>query len=97
MSSTDIQLIHDIEQNEFRIEVAPGEWAKVSYRKHGHVLFIDHTSVPSSLRGQGKGAVMMETVLPEIEKLGYTIVAECSYVKHYLAKHSAWQHLVVNG
>lgn len=88
---------HDQEKNEFRIEVATNEWAKVSYRLVDDVAYIDHSSVPSILRGQGKGAVMMEAVLPEIARLKWKIVAECSYVKHYLDKHSQWNNLLYQG
>lgn len=90
----DITVQHDRGNNEFRIEVVKNEWAKVTYRPVGEVIYIDHSSVPSSLRGQGKGAVMMEALLPEIALLKWKIVAECSYVKHYLDKHPQWRHLV---
>ncbi|PKF81202.1 N-acetyltransferase [Vibrio sp. vnigr-6D03] len=90
----DIAVIHDIQAKEFRIEVAPESWAKVTYRQEGDVFFVDHSSVPESLRGQGKGAVMMEAALLEIEKLNVKIVPECSYVRHYVNKHENWHHLL---
>ncbi len=87
-------VVHDQENKEFRIEVAQNEWAKVTYRLAGTVIYIEHSSVPSSLRGQGKGGVMMEAVLPQIEVNKWKIVAECSYVKHYLDRHDRWNHLI---
>ncbi|BDU40390.1 putative Acyl-CoA N-acyltransferase [Vibrio nigripulchritudo MADA3029] len=92
--SEKIAVVHDSQTHEFKIEVAPDQWAKVTYRPDGDVWYVDHSSVPQALRGQGKGSVMMEAVLPEFEKLNVKIVAECSYVKHYLNKHENWQHLL---
>ncbi|USD67931.1 GNAT family N-acetyltransferase [Vibrio sp. SCSIO 43136] len=89
-----MQIIHDSNSQEFRIELAPQAWARLTYRWDNNIMVVDHSSVPLSLRGQGKGGVMMEAFLPEVEKLGVKIIAECSYVQHYLKKHPQWHHLV---
>lgn len=57
------------------------------------MLHITSTRVPDELQGKGYGKVMMESVLPEIERAGLTIVPVCSYVAHYLERHPEWQHL----
>ncbi|OAN11345.1 acetyltransferase [Photobacterium jeanii] len=92
--SNSVNVIHDQANNEYRIELAPDCWGKLSYQKKGNVLHIDHSSVPSELRGQGAGGKMMEAVLPVIEEDGFHIVPVCSYVIHYLGKHQQWQHLL---
>ncbi|MGF1690921.1 GNAT family N-acetyltransferase [Photobacterium kagoshimensis] len=89
-----LNVIHDQDNNEYRIELAPDCWGKLSYQRVGNVLQVDHSSVPDALRGQGAGGKMMAAVLPYIEAEGLRIVPICSYVVHYLNKHEEWQHLV---
>ncbi|MGR5076606.1 GNAT family N-acetyltransferase [Photobacterium swingsii] len=91
-----LSVIHDHEGQEYRIELAPDCWGKLSYKRVGNVLHVDHSSVPDALRGQGAGGKMMEAVLPKIESDGFLIVPICSYVVHYLNKHEKWQHLLVS-
>ncbi|MDO6497967.1 GNAT family N-acetyltransferase [Photobacterium sanguinicancri] len=89
-----LKVIHDKENSEYRIELAPDCWGKLSYQREGNVLHVDHSSVPDVLRGQGAGGRMMETVLPYIESEGLKVAPICSYVVHYFNKHENWQHLL---
>lgn len=57
------------------------------------VYVITSTKVPEELRGKGYGKVMMEAVLPELEKMGVKVKPVCSYVAHYLERNPQWAHL----
>ncbi|MGL4830355.1 MAG: GNAT family N-acetyltransferase [Vibrio sp.] len=84
---------HDAFGGYYRVALEGEFQATVKYQQQGSVLYITSTRVPDELQGKGYGKVMMESVLPEIERAGLTIVPVCSYVAHYLERHPEWQHL----
>lgn len=86
----------DQEAQEITVELAPEQYAVVKYQQQGQVLHITSTRVPDELQGKGMGKVMMEAVLPEIEKAGFKIVPVCSYVVHYMARQKQWSHLLAD-
>jgi predicted GNAT family acetyltransferase len=86
----------DQEAQQITVELAPEQYALVKYQQQGQVLHITSTRVPDELQGQGMGKVMMEAVLPEIEKAGFKIVPVCSYVVHYMARQKQWAHLLAD-
>lgn len=48
------------------------------------VYTIDHTFVDGSLRGQGIAAELVQLAVEEIERLGGTVMATCSYAAKFL-------------
>lgn len=88
------KVIHDIEGECFLVDLEQGMHATVKYKRDNNVITITSTRVPDELQGKGYGKVMMEKVLAEIEHLGFTVIPECSYVVHYMNKHTQWSHLL---
>ncbi len=86
----------DKDANQITVELEPDQFAVVKYQKDGEVLHITSTRIPDELQGKGFGKVMMESVLPEIERAGYTIVPVCSYVVHYMNRQPQWSHLLAD-
>lgn len=82
--------------NQITVELEPDQFAVVKYKKDGDVLHITSTRIPDELQGKGFGKVMMESVLPEIERAGYTIVPVCSYVVHYMKRQTQWSNLLAD-
>ena len=68
--------------------------AIMKFEVHDNVYVITSTKVPEALQGKGYGKVMMETILPEFERLGVTIKPVCSYVVQYMSRHPEWSHLL---
>lgn len=81
------------ESHQFRVHLESEHYAVVKYTVKGDVYSIVSTRVPDALQGKGYGKVMMEAVLTEIERMEGKIIPICSYVVHYLNRHSEWQHL----
>ncbi|MCY9828914.1 GNAT family N-acetyltransferase [Vibrio chagasii] len=86
----------DQDANQITVELEPDQFAVVKYKKDGEVLHITSTRISDELQGKGFGKVMMESVLPEIERAGYTIVPVCSYVVHYMNRQPQWSHLLAD-
>ncbi|WP_260260417.1 GNAT family N-acetyltransferase [Vibrio intestinalis] len=78
---------------QFRVHLQDEQYAVVAYEPRGEVLAITSTKVPEDLQGKGYGKVMMEAVLPEIEKMGKKVEPVCSFVVVYFERNPQWQHL----
>lgn len=81
------------ERQQFRVHLQDEQYAIVTFEPRGEVLAITSTKVPEGLQGKGYGKVMMEAVLPEIEKMGKKVDPVCSFVVVYFERNSQWQHL----
>ena len=87
---------HDVDKQEYRVEVAPGVYALVTYRKDGNVLHLTYSEVPTSMRGQGIGSILMELVLTQIQSEGYQVLPVCGYIKNYITTHEKWHSLLAD-
>ncbi|WP_045408317.1 GNAT family N-acetyltransferase [Vibrio jasicida] len=88
------KVTHDTTNQIFWVDLDQDHKAKVAYKLENGEVHITSTLIPEEARGKGYGKVMMASVLPEIEALGYTIVPICPYVIKYMATHPEWSHLL---
>lgn len=88
------QVVFDEQQQQIRVHLEGGDWARMDYYLEGRVMTITSTRIPESMRGKGYGNVMMECILPLLEARQWQLIPRCSYVAHYLQRHSRWQHLL---
>ena len=77
---------HNIEQNCFEL-VTEGERSVVDYVVENDRMVITHTFVPSSLRGRGVAAVLVDAALGFARAHGMKVVPQCSYVDTYFRRH----------
>ncbi|OAJ93323.1 GNAT family N-acetyltransferase [Vibrio bivalvicida] len=87
------KVILDEVNSQFRVHLEREHYAIVKFENKGDTYAITSTKVPEELQGKGYGKIMMEAVLPEIEKLGVKVDPVCSYVVHYFSRNSQWSHL----
>ncbi len=73
-------------QNRFELDVE-GAVAFANYRLTPTAVIITHTETPRSLRGQGIASELIKGALELIRADGRKVVAGCSFVVDYLAKH----------
>ena len=57
------------------------------------VVVMTHTEVPESLRGGGVAGELVRQALDDVRKRGEKVMAECSYVAHWLDEHPDYQDL----
>lgn len=88
------KVTHDSACGRFLVDLEQGLQATVQYKQNEKIVTITSTRIPEELQGRGFGKVMMESVLAEIERLGLTVIPECSYVIHYMNKQTQWSHLL---
>ena len=73
-------------QNRFELDVE-GAVAFANYRVTPSTVIITHTETPRSLRGRGIASELVKGALELIRADGRKVVAGCSFVVGYLAKH----------
>lgn len=73
-------------QNRFELDVE-GAVAFANYRLTPSAVIITHTETPRSLRGHGIASELVKGTLELIRADGRKVVAGCSFVVDYLAKH----------
>lgn len=86
-------LFFEPDSSQFRVHLEGDYYAVVKFEVVNGVYVITSTKVPEELRGKGYGKVMMEAVLPELEKMEVKVKPVCSYVVHYLERNPQWAHL----
>lgn len=73
-------------QSRFELD-AEGAIAFANYRLTPSTVIITHTETPRSLRGRGIASDLVKGALELIRADGRKVVAGCSFVVDYLAKH----------
>ena len=80
-------IIHQEDQNRFVLQI-DGHTAYLSYQLMGDVIDYNHTIVPKELGGRGIGTELVKYALAYARINHLTVVPSCSFVAHYIKKHS---------
>lgn len=59
----------------------------LEYVARGERIILVHTEVGSAFEGRGVAASLTKFAIDDARRLGRRVIAECPYVKRYLAKH----------
>jgi uncharacterized protein len=77
-----------------RYELAvDGYVAAAHYEIADGVITFLHTDVPSELGGKGIGSKLVGGALDQARAKGLSVVAQCPFVKAFIAKHPAYHDL----
>ena len=79
-----------------RIDGREGE-AEITFTILGPDLIrADHTNAPESMRGTGAAKALVEFMIADARKAGFTIVADCPYVRAQVEKNPDWGDVVTH-
>ena len=90
--STDIQ--HDSAHKRF-ITTVDGHQAYVEYERHGGVMTITHTIVPSEIGGRGIAGQLVKAAMDHARTEGMKVTPSCSYAAGWMDKHPDYADLRV--
>lgn len=88
-----IPIKHDKENKRFILNIN-GELAKVEYVHKDDKLFLVHSEVPKTLRGQGIGKILVEKTFEKLTQEGYKAIAICSYIKTMARRSDMWNKII---
>jgi predicted GNAT family acetyltransferase len=73
---------------EERWQVSRGaDEAFLSYSRHGDLLYLTHTEVPSAFRGEGLGVKLVRAAMDYARDEKLTVVPFCPFARAYLERH----------
>ena len=72
---------------------AEGAEALAYYRLADGVMTFTHTETPQRLRGRGIASRLVQGALEAARARGLKVVARCSFVANYLARHPEFNDL----
>ena len=79
-----------------RVEGLSGE-GELTYRRASPTKIIaDHTGVDDSLRGTGVGKVLVERLVADARREGFTVVPKCSVVRAPSRRHPEWSDVMTD-
>ena len=71
-----------------------GHVAFAEYRLAEGVITFVHTEVPKELGGKGVGSALARGALEDVRRRGLRVVAECPFIKGFIAKHAEFNDLL---
>lgn len=74
---------------------ADGRTAVAYYTLVPGVITFTHTEVPTEVSGRGIGSRLVHAALTDARARGLKVVARCSFVSAYIAKHPEFADLVL--
>jgi predicted GNAT family acetyltransferase len=81
-----------------RFEIRIGEYAALlAFHIRGTVLSLNHTEVPSALRGKGLADALARTALEYAQSHRLTVNPYCPFVAKFIQRHQEYQALVAAG
>lgn len=86
---------HNPSHSRFELDLGDGEMAIAVYRPLGEgVIALTHTEVPWRGRQRGTGSRLISGALELVREHKLKVVARCSFVRDYLARHPEFSDLV---
>jgi predicted GNAT family acetyltransferase len=85
---------HLPEQHRFQIQLPEGS-AVLDYRMHEpQVMELTHTFVPSTARGKGLAAMLVQGGLDYARANNFRVIPSCWYAEKFLSAHPEYQDLL---
>ena len=86
---------HNPDQTRYEIHV-DGELAGFTrYRRTPDAVVFEHTEIDDAYEGQGLGGQLARGALDDVRAQGLKVVAECPFIKAWIAKHEDYQDLLL--
>lgn len=91
MTTEDINVVHNAEQNRFEVQLLGADTAVLDYRlqppgRQPDTLTITHTHVPRAFEGRGIAGRMTQAALDYARSHDLTVVPLCSFAATYVAR-----------
>ena len=84
---------HNEDERRFECHV-DGGLAFAAYNRDGDRIIFVHTEVPEESEGKGVAGKIVAAALAYAREEQLQVIAQCAYVKSYLARHREWDDVV---
>jgi predicted GNAT family acetyltransferase len=88
-----VEVKHNAAQHRFEARIG-GELALLEYSVSGSTITMYHTETPPAAEGKGVAGQLAAAALAYARAERLTVVPQCSFVAHYIAKHPEYEDLL---
>jgi len=88
-------VVHNPEETRYEIHVDGHRAGSTHYRITPEALVFDHTEVDDAYEGQGLGGQLARGALDDVRANGQKVIAECPFIKAWIADHADYQDLLL--
>jgi predicted GNAT family acetyltransferase len=88
-------VVHDPEASRYEIHVDGVRAGFTHYRRTPEALVFDHTEIDHAYEGHGLGGQLARGALDAVRAEGGKVVAECPFIKGWIAEHGDYQDLLL--
>ena len=83
------------ESNRYEIRDGDQLLGHADYERRGDTVVFVHTEVDPDSGRKGVGSTLVQGALDDVRAKGGSVVAQCSFVRGWIAKHEEYADLVV--
>lgn len=88
-----MEIVHNKERRHY-VLLVDGHVARVDYVLKNDLMYLTHSEVPVSLRGQGIGKKLVLLTFEKLTEEGYKAIAVCSYIKLIAQRSDVWRNII---
>lgn len=88
-------VVHNPDASRYEIHVDGERAGLTHYRVTPEALVFDHTEIDDAHEGQGLGGRLARGALDDVRAKGQRVIAECPFMKAWIAQHEDYQDLVL--
>ena len=86
-------VVHNAEASRYELQL-DRHTAIAEYQERGGALAFTHTEVPTEMRGQGIGSVLVRGALDDARARGARVVPMCPFVADFVRAHPEYHDLL---
>ena len=90
----DYSVRNNPDRSRYEVHAGDDEAGYVEYERDGDTVTFTHTVVHPAYEGQGVAGRLVQQALDDVRSAGQRVVAQCSYVRGWIAKHPEYADLV---
>jgi predicted GNAT family acetyltransferase len=87
-------VVHNPDESRYEIHVDGHIAGFTQYRRTPDALVFFHTEIDDAYEGQGLGGQLARGALDDVRANGQQVIAECPFIKGWIAKHEDYQDLL---
>ncbi|MDP1804047.1 MAG: GNAT family N-acetyltransferase [Acidimicrobiales bacterium] len=87
-------IVHNPEQTRYEIHLAGQRVGLTHYRVTPEAWVFDHTEIDDAHEGEGLGSRLARGALDDVRAKGHQVVAECPFIRRWIAEHPDYQDLL---
>ena len=95
MADDGATVVHNRAESRYEILVDGVRAGFTRYRRTPRAVVFEHTEIDDAYEGHGLGGRLARGALDDVRAEGGRVVAECPFIKGWIAKHEDYQDLLL--